>query len=59
MDDVPPASYSDLFYFADRLDYVIMAIAALFSLGNGVSIVFYAIPIKQLISAFSSSVPKE
>lgn len=32
-----------------------MSIATLFSLGNGVSIVFYSIPIRQLINAFSNN----
>ncbi len=36
-----------------------MAIATLFSLGNGVSIVFYSIPIKELINVFSDNVPKD
>jgi len=33
-----------------------MTIATIFSLGNGISIVFYAIPIKDLINAFSADV---
>lgn len=35
---------------------MIMAIATLFSLGNGVSIVFYSVPIRMLINAFSNNV---
>lgn len=38
---------------------MIMIIATLFSLGNGVSIVFYSIPIKELINVFSDNVPKD
>lgn len=36
-----------------------MVIAVFFSIGNGISIVFYSIPIKQLISAFSESTPTD
>lgn len=36
-----------------------MAFAILFSLGNGVSIVFYSIPLKQLINAFSTTSTKD
>jgi hypothetical protein len=36
-----------------------MAFAFLFSFGNGISIVFYSIPLKQLINAFSTTQDKD
>ena len=52
-DEVKPVGYFDLFKFADRIDIILMIIGLLFSLGNGVSIVFYSIPFGKLVDAFS------
>jgi ATP-binding cassette subfamily B (MDR/TAP) protein 1 len=58
-DDLKPSTYMQLFHFADKYDWVLMGLALLFSLGNGVSIVFYSIPLKQLINAFSATQSKD
>lgn len=52
-DDVKPVGYFELFKFADKLDIFLMVIGMIFSLGNGVSIIFYSIPFGQLVDAFS------
>ena len=58
-EEVKPAPYLKLFYFADRTDHILMVIATLFSIGTGVSIVFYAHPLGQLIGAFSGDKTKD
>jgi hypothetical protein len=40
--DVPASSIIELFRYADKYDIVLMVIGTLFSLGNGVSLMFYA-----------------
>ena len=52
-DDVKPVGYLELFRFADAYDVLLMVIGVLFSLGNGISIIFYSIPFGQLVDAFS------
>ena len=56
--EIKPAPYLKLFYFADRTDKILMVFASLFSLGTGVSIVFYARPLGMLIDAFSGDKSK-
>jgi ATP-binding cassette subfamily B (MDR/TAP) protein 1 len=47
-----PCSFAQLVRFSNPLDKILMAFGCLFALGNGVSLVFYAQPLKDLIMAF-------
>lgn len=51
--------YLKLFYFADNFDKLLMVIGMIFSLGNGVSIIFYSIPFGQMVDAFSGEKSKD
>ena len=44
-----------MFNFADSIDIILMVVASLFSIANGISIVFYSVPIGGLVDAFSTS----
>jgi ATP-binding cassette subfamily B (MDR/TAP) protein 1 len=50
---VPPCSFREFFRFADRIDLLLMVVGTLFSLGNGVSLIFYAQPFGKLVDAFA------
>ena len=47
--DVEACSIRELFRFADTKDYILILIGTIFSLANGVSIIFYALPFGQLV----------
>lgn len=51
--DVPACTIKELFRFADVYDIILMVIGTLFSLGNGVSVLFYAEPFGKLVNAFA------
>lgn len=51
--DVKPCTLKELFRFADRKDVILMIIGTIFSLANGVSLIFYALPFGQLVDAFA------
>lgn len=51
--DVEPCTFKELFRFADRKDVILMIIGTIFSLANGVSLIFYALPFGQLVDAFA------
>lgn len=51
--EVEPATIRELFRFADRKDFILMLIGTIFSLANGVSLIFYAQPFGQLVEAFA------
>lgn len=50
--DNQPCSLAQLVRFSSILDKVLMAMGCFFALGNGISLIFYAQPLKDLIMAF-------
>jgi hypothetical protein len=51
-ENVDPCTFSEILQFSDRYDKIMMAIGCTFALANGVSIIFYANPLKDLINSF-------
>jgi hypothetical protein len=52
-DTSQPCTYCQFFRFADTFDLILIILGVLFSLGNGVSLIFYAQPFGQLVDAFA------
>ena len=55
-DDLPAVMFWKLFRFADKLDYLLLALGLICSIGNGVTLIFYAAPFGQLTQAFAPNV---
>ena len=51
--DIKPCSYKDLLRFSDKFDKILMLFGSIFSVMNGISIIFYAAPLGDLINAFN------
>ena len=56
---IGPCTYKDLLKFSDRYDKVLMFLGSIFSVTNGLSIIFYAAPLKDLIKAFNPAADME
>lgn len=50
--DTLPCKFSQLVRFSDIFDKILMTLGCFFALGNGISLIFYAQPLKDLIMAF-------
>jgi ATP-binding cassette, subfamily B (MDR/TAP), member 1 len=47
-----PCTFRQLVRFSSLLDKLLMTLGCCFALGNGISLIFYAQPLKDLIMAF-------
>ena len=50
--EVQPCKFRELLRFSSWLDKLLMALGSFFALGNGVSLIFYSQPLKDLVMAF-------